>query len=165
MTKACTVWEEVFHLFQKPTSTNIPLGTTVHNIEFQPGKGGQIARAAGTVAQIIAKTGRLATLRLPSGEVRLIPQECYATVGQVGNIDHNNRKLGKAGAKRWIGKRPQVRGLVMNAADHPHGGGEGRAPIGRKRPLTPWGYPTLGKKSRSRHKYSEVLILRRRKES
>jgi len=147
----------------KPTSTNIPLGTSVHNIELQPGKGGQIARAAGTVAQVIAKAGQLATLRLPSGEVRLVPQTCFATIGQVGNIDANNRKLGKAGAKRWIGRRPKVRGVVMNAADHPHGGGEGRAPIGRKRPLTPWGRPTLGKRSRSRQKYSENLILRRRK--
>jgi len=147
----------------KPTSTNIPLGTSVHNIELQPGKGGQVARAAGTVAQVIAKAGQLATLRLPSGEVRLVPQTCFATVGQVGNIDANNRKLGKAGAKRWLGKRPTVRGVVMNAADHPHGGGEGRAPIGRKRPLTPWGRPTLGKRSRSRQKYSENFILRRRK--
>lgn len=147
----------------KPTSTNIPLGTSVHNIELQPGKGGQVARAAGTVAQVIAKAGQLATLRLPSGEVRLVPQTCFATVGQVGNIDSNNRKLGKAGAKRWLGIRPRVRGVVMNAADHPHGGGEGRAPIGRKRPLTPWGRPTLGKRSRSRQKYSENLILRRRK--
>ncbi len=147
----------------KPTSTNIPLGTSVHNIELQPGKGGQIARAAGTVAQVIAKAGQLATLRLPSGEVRLVPQTCFATIGQVGNIDANNRKLGKAGAKRWLGRRPKVRGVVMNAADHPHGGGEGRAPIGRKRPLTPWGRPTLGKRSRSRQKYSENLILRRRK--
>jgi large subunit ribosomal protein L2 len=147
----------------KPTSTNIPLGTSVHNIELQPGKGGQVARAAGTVAQVIAKAGQLATLRLPSGEVRLVPQTCLATVGQVGNIDSNNRKLGKAGAKRWLGIRPRVRGVVMNAADHPHGGGEGRAPIGRKRPLTPWGRPTLGKRSRPRQKYSENLILRRRK--
>lgn len=147
----------------KPTSTNIPLGTSVHNIELEPGKGGQIARAAGTVAQVIAKAGQLATLRLPSGEVRLVPQTCFATIGQVGNIDANNRKLGKAGAKRWLGRRPKVRGVVMNAADHPHGGGEGRAPIGRKRPLTPWGRPTLGKRSRSRQKYSENFILRRRK--
>lgn len=147
----------------QPTSTNIPLGTSVHNIELQPGKGGQIARAAGTVAQVIAKAGQLATLRLPSGEVRLVPQTCFATIGQVGNIDANNRKLGKAGAKRWLGRRPKVRGVVMNAADHPHGGGEGRAPIGRKRPLTPWGRPTLGKRSRSRQKYSENFILRRRK--
>jgi large subunit ribosomal protein L2 len=145
------------------TSTNIPLGTSVHNIEFQPKQGGQIARAAGTVAQVIAKAGNFATLRLPSGEVRLVPQKCFATIGQIGNIDANNRKLGKAGAKRWLGRKPKVRGVVMNAADHPHGGGEGRAPIGRKRPLTPWGRPTLGKRSRSHKKYSETLILRRRK--
>lgn len=164
MKKACTVWEEVNNnIIIKPTSTNIPLGTSVHNIELQPGKGGQVARAAGTVAQLIAKSGQLATLRLPSGEVRLIPQLCFATVGQVGNIDANNQKLGKAGAKRWLGRRPKVRGVVMNAADHPHGGGEGRAPIGRKRPLTPWGRPTLGRRTRSRQKYSENLILRRRK--
>jgi len=143
--------------------TNIPLGTSVHNIEFQPGQGGQIARAAGTVAQVIAKAGNFATLRLPSGEVRLVPQKCFATIGQIGNIDANNRKLGKAGAKRWLGKKPKVRGVVMNAADHPHGGGEGRAPIGRKRPLTPWGRPTLGRRTRSHKKYSETLILRRRK--
>ena len=141
----------------------MPLGTTIHNIELQPGKGGQVARAAGTVAQIVAKEGALATIRLPSGEVRLVSQECLATVGQVGNIDASNQSMGKAGSKRWLGKRPTVRGAVMNAADHPHGGGEGRAPIGRKRPLTPWGHPTLGKRSRTPHKYSEHLILRRRK--
>jgi large subunit ribosomal protein L2 len=150
-------------LILKPTSTNIPLGTSVHNIEFKPGQGGQIARAAGTVAQVIAKAGNFATLRLPSGEVRLVPQKSLATIGQVGNIFANNRSLGKAGAKRWLGKKPHVRGVVMNAADHPHGGGEGRAPIGRKRPLTPWGRPTLGTRSRSHKKYSEDLILRRRK--
>ena len=143
--------------------TNMPLGTIIHNVELQPGKGGQIARAAGTVAQIVAKEGLLATLRMPSGEFRLVSQKCLATVGQVGNVDANNESLGKAGSKRWLGKRPKVRGVVMNAADHPHGGGEGRAPIGRKRPLTPWGRPTLGRRSRPRHKYSEALILRRRK--
>nr|UPO65348.1 ribosomal protein L2 [Micrasterias americana] len=143
--------------------TNMPLGTIIHNVELQPGKGGQIARAAGTVAQIVAKEGLLATLRMPSGEFRLVSQKCLATVGQVGNVDANNESLGKAGSKRWLGRRPKVRGVVMNAADHPHGGGEGRAPIGRKRPLTPWGRPTLGRRSRPRHKYSEALILRRRK--
>jgi large subunit ribosomal protein L2 len=143
--------------------TNMPLGTIIHNVELQPGKGGQIARAAGTAAQIVAKEGLLATLRMPSGEFRLVSQECLATVGQVGNVDANNESLGKAGSKRWLGRRPKVRGVVMNAADHPHGGGEGRAPIGRKRPLTPWGRPTLGRKSRMRHKYSETFILRRRK--
>lgn len=143
----------------------MPLGTTIHNIELQPGKGGQIARAAGAVAKIIAKENGLATLRLPSGEIRLVPQQCLATIGQVGNVDSNNRSIGKAGSKRWLGKRPKVRGIVMNAVDHPHGGGEGKAPIGRKRPLTPWGRPTLGRKSRSHNKYSEVLIIRRRKNS
>jgi ribosomal protein L2 len=149
--------------FNEPTSTNMPLGTTIHNIELQPGKGGQVARAAGAIAKIIAKEGKFATLRLPSGEVRLVLQQCLATIGQVGNVDANNQSIGKAGSKRWLGRRPKVRGVVMNAADHPHGGGEGRAPIGRKRPLTPWGRPTLGTKSRSLHKYSESLILRRRK--
>jgi large subunit ribosomal protein L2 len=115
------------------------------------------------MAQIVAKEGRLATLRLPSGEIRVIRQECLATIGQVGNIDSHNHNLGKAGSKRWLGKRPKVRGVVMNAADHPHGGGEGKAPIGRKRPLTPWGRVTLGKRSRIEHKYSDTLILRRRK--
>lgn len=143
--------------------TKMPLGTMIHNVELQPGKGGQVARAAGTVAQIVAKEGRLATLRMPSGEFRLVSQDCLATVGQVGNVDANNESLGKAGSKRWLGRRPKVRGVVMNAADHPHGGGEGKAPIGRKRPLTPWGRPTLGRRSRVRHKYSESLILRRRK--
>ena len=141
----------------------MPLGTTVHNIELTPGRGGQLARAAGAMAQIVAKEGNLATLRLPSGEVRLISQKCLATVGQVGHIEAKNRTFGKAGAKRWLGRRPHVRGIVMNAADHPHGGGEGRAPIGRKRPLTPWGRPTLGTNSRKKHKYSDMLILRRRK--
>eukprot|EP00850_Spirogloea_muscicola_P023726 SM000382S14600 [mRNA] locus=s382:1028:2584:+ [translate_table: standard] len=141
--------------------TNMPLGTTIHNVELQPGRGGQLARAAGAIAQLIAKEGRLATLRLPSGEVRLVSQECLATIGQVGNVDANNRSMGKAGSKRWLGRRPKVRGVVMNPVDHPHGGGEGRAPIGRKRPLTPWGRPTLGQRTRSRHKYSETLILRR----
>nr|QKQ14678.1 ribosomal protein L2 [Zygnema circumcarinatum] len=143
--------------------TNMPLGTTIHNIELQPGKGGQVARAAGATAKIVAKEGKFATLRLPSGEVRLVLQQCLATVGQVGNVDANNQSIGKAGSKRWLGRRPKVRGVVMNAADHPHGGGEGRAPIGRKRPLTPWGRPTLGRRSRSPHKYSEALIIRRRK--
>jgi large subunit ribosomal protein L2 len=141
----------------------MPLGTTVHNIELTPGKGGQLARAAGAMAQIVAKEGSLATLRLPSGEVRLVAQKCIATVGQVGHIEAKNKTFGKAGAKRWLGRRPHVRGIVMNAADHPHGGGEGKAPIGRKRPLTPWGRPTLGTNSRKRHKYSDMLIIRRSK--
>ena len=142
---------------------NMPLGTTVHNLELQPKKGGQVARAAGTVAQIVAKEGRLATLRLPSGEVRLVSTKCLATVGQIGNVNASNQDMAKAGSKRWSGKRPRVRGVAMNASDHPHGGGEGRAPIGRKRPLTPSGRVTLGRKSRCHHKYSDTMILRRRK--
>nr|YP_009987964.1 ribosomal protein L2 [Phlegmariurus phlegmaria]QNL17774.1 ribosomal protein L2 [Phlegmariurus phlegmaria] len=145
--------------------TNMPLGTTIHNVEITPGRGGQLARAAGTAAKLIAKEGRLATSRLPSGEIRLIYQNCLATVGQVGHIDNNNRILGKAGSKRWLGKRPKVRGVVMNPVDHPHGGGEGRAPIGRKKPITPWGHTALGGRSRKNNKYSDTLILRRRRNS
>nr|YP_010619314.1 Ribosomal protein L2 [Amplisiphonia pacifica]WAX03327.1 Ribosomal protein L2 [Amplisiphonia pacifica] len=141
----------------------IPLGTAVHNIELRPKKGGQIVRAAGTYAQIIAKERNLITLKLPSSEVRTINKECYATIGQVGNIDHNNIKIGKAGRKRWLGKRPKVRGVVMNPIDHPHGGGEGRSPIGKPRPVTPWGKPALGQKTRKKKKYSNMYILRRRK--
>lgn len=141
----------------------MPLGTAIHNIEITFGKGGQLARAAGAVAKLIAKEGKSATLRLPSGEVRLIPKNCLATVGQVGNVGVNQKVLGKAGSKCWLGKRPIVRGVVMNPVDHPHGGGEGRAPIGRKRPMTPWGYPTLGRRSRKKKKYSDNFILRRRK--
>nr|NP_683843.1 ribosomal protein L2 [Chaetosphaeridium globosum]Q8M9U7.1 RecName: Full=Large ribosomal subunit protein uL2c; AltName: Full=50S ribosomal protein L2, chloroplastic [Chaetosphaeridium globosum]AAM96556.1 ribosomal protein L2 [Chaetosphaeridium globosum] len=143
--------------------TKIPLGTAIHNIEIKPGKGGQLVRSAGTVAQLIAKEGLVATIRLPSGEVRTIGKNCLATIGQLGNVDSNNRSFGKAGSKRWLGKKPTVRGVVMNPVDHPHGGGEGRAPIGRKRPLTPWGRPALGKKSRKNHKYSDAFIIRRRK--
>nr|YP_009131189.1 ribosomal protein L2 [Erodium absinthoides]AIA26401.1 ribosomal protein L2 [Erodium absinthoides] len=142
--------------------TKIPLGTAIHNIEITPGKGGQFARAAGAVAKLIAKEGKSATLKLPSGEVRLISQSCSATVGQVGNVGAKRKDLGRAGSKRWIGKRPVVRGVVMNPVDHPHGGGEGRAPIGRKQPSTPWGYPALGRRTRKRKKYSENWILRRR---
>lgn len=145
-----------------PTSTQIPLGTTIHNIELTPGKGGQLARAAGAFAQVIAKEGLWATVRLPSGEVRFVSQKCLATVGQVGHLEAKNQTIGKAGAKRWRGRRPHVRGVVMNAADHPHGGGEGKAPIGRQRPLTPWGRPTLGRKTRRKHRYSDALIVRRR---
>nr|YP_009973892.1 ribosomal protein L2 [Danaea sellowiana]QNH93742.1 ribosomal protein L2 [Danaea sellowiana] len=143
--------------------SKMPLGTAIHNIEITPGKGGQLARAAGAVAKLIAKEGQLATLRLPSGEIRLISQDCLATVGQIGNIDISNKSFGKAGSKRWLGKRPKVRGVVMNPVDHPHGGGEGRAPIGRKKPLTPWGYTALGKRSRKIRKYSNLFILRRRR--
>nr|UEE83341.1 ribosomal protein L2 [Epilobium palustre] len=147
---------------EESTSTDMPLGTAIHNIEITLGKGGQLARAAGAVAKLIAKEGKSATLKLPSGEVRLISKNCSATVGQVGNVGVNQKSLGRAGSKRWLGKRPVVRGVVMNPVDHPHGGGEGRAPIGRKKPATPWGYPALGRRSRKRNKYSDNLILRRR---
>nr|YP_009994085.1 ribosomal protein L2 [Corydalis inopinata]QNO35860.1 ribosomal protein L2 [Corydalis inopinata] len=143
--------------------TDMPLGTAIHNIEITLGKGGQLARAAGAVAKLIAKEGKSATLRLPSGEVRLISKNCSATVGQVGNVGVRQKSLmRRAGSKRWLGKRPVVRGVVMNPVDHPHGGGEGRAPIGRKHPTTPWGYPALGRRSRKRNKYSDSFILRRR---
>jgi large subunit ribosomal protein L2 len=142
---------------------NMPLGTTVHNVELVPGKGGQIVRAAGTAAQVVAKEGNYVTLRLPSTEVRLIRRECYATIGQVGNADVRNASLGKAGRKRWKGRRPEVRGSVMNPVDHPHGGGEGRAPIGRSGPVTPWGKPTLGYKTRKKKKLSNAMIVRRRR--
>lgn len=143
--------------------SDIPLGTAVHNIELKPGKGGQLVRAAGTYAQIVAKEGYLITLKLPSSEVRVIRKECYATIGQVGNIDHSNITIGKAGRNRWQGNRPKVRGVVMNPIDHPHGGGEGRSPIGKPHPVTPWGKPALGRKTRNNKKYSNKYILRRRK--
>ena len=142
---------------------NIPLGTDVHNIELHPGGGGQLVRSAGSVAQIIAKEGNLVTLRLPSGEVRLVSQNCWATIGRVGNPDAINVTLGKAGRKRWLGKRPHVRGSAMNPVDHPHGGGEGRAPLGRSRPVSPWGKPALGSKTRKKKKWSTQFILQRRK--
>ncbi len=143
--------------------TKIPLGTSVHNIELTPGRGGQLARAAGAMAQVVAKEGDFVTLKLPSGEVRMFRKECYATIGQVGNVDASNISIGKAGRKRWLGRRPEVRGSVMNPVDHPHGGGEGRAPIGRSGPVTPWGKPTLGYKTRKRKKQSDALIVRRRR--
>lgn len=139
----------------------MPLGTLVHNVELQPGKGGQMVRAAGTSAQLLAKEGRYATLRLPSGEMRMVLQECMATIGQVGNVDHSNISLGKAGRKRWLGFRPTVRGSAMNPNDHPHGGGEGRSPIGMPSPKSPWGQPTLGKRTRGK-KLSDKYIVRRR---
>jgi len=142
---------------------SMPLGTEVHNIELQPGAGGQIARAAGSLAQIVAKEGRFATLRLPSGEVRLVSLNCWATVGQVGNIEASNLIVGKAGKTRWLGRRPKVRGSVKNPVDHPHGGGEGRCPIGRAHPVTTWGKPALGVKTRKAKRYSAKLIVRRRK--
>jgi large subunit ribosomal protein L2 len=140
----------------------IPLGSTVHNIELTLGKGGQIACSAGTYAQIIAKEGDFVILKLPSNEVRLVYKECYATLGQVGNIDAINTCLGKAGRSRWLGKRPKVRGVVKNPIDHPHGGGEGRSPIGRAKPVTPWGQPALGIKTRKKTKASGRYILRGR---
>lgn len=141
----------------------IPLGTSVHNVELQPGKGGQIVRAAGTSAQVVAKEGNYVTLKLPSTEVRMVRRECYATIGQVGHGEARNITLGKAGRKRWLGRRPEVRGSVMNPVDHPHGGGEGRAPIGRSGPVTPWGKPALGLKTRKKKKASSSLIVRRRR--
>jgi large subunit ribosomal protein L2 len=144
---------------------NIPLGTSVHNVELTPGRGGQIVRAAGASAQVVAKEGAFVTLRLPSGEMRLIRRECYATIGQVGNTEARNLTLGKAGRTRHLGRRPEVRGSVMNPVDHPHGGGEGRAPIGRSGPVTPWGKPALGYKTRKKKKLSDALIVRRRRKS
>lgn len=148
---------------KKSTSTNIPVGTTIHNIETILRRGGQLARAAGTVAKLIAKEGRFAVLRLPSRELRLIPSNCSATIGQVSNFQSNNKLFSKAGSKRWIGRRPEVRGIVMNAVDHPHGGGEGKSSIGRKKPMTPWGHCALGKKTRRIFRYSDTLILRRQR--
>ncbi|PSR21400.1 MAG: 50S ribosomal protein L2 [Sulfobacillus acidophilus] len=142
---------------------DIPVGTIVHAVEMHPGRGAQLARSAGTSAQLAAKEGRYALLRLPSGELRRVPVQCMATVGQVGNVEHENISIGKAGRSRWAGRRPSVRGVVMNPVDHPHGGGEGKAPIGRKHPVTPWGKPALGKKTRKKRKASDRLIVRRRK--
>ena len=143
--------------------SDIPVGTVVHAIEMHPGRGAQLARSAGTSAQLAAREGRYALLRLPSGELRRVPVQCMATVGQVGNVEHENITIGKAGRNRWKGRRPTVRGVVMNPVDHPHGGGEGKAPIGRKHPVTPWGKPALGKKTRKKRKASDRLIVRRRK--
>jgi large subunit ribosomal protein L2 len=140
---------------------NMPLGSTVHNIELEPGRGGQLVRSAGTAAQLMAKEGKYAQLRMPSGEVRLVPLVARATLGQVGNIEHENESIGKAGRSRWMGRRPTVRGSVMNPVDHPHGGGEGRAPIGGQ-PQTPWGKPAMGYRTR-RNKKTQPMIVRRRK--
>ena len=140
---------------------DIPLGASIHNIELIPNRGGQIVRAAGTSAKILAKEGDYVTLRLPSKEIRLIHKKCFATIGEVGNNDAFLVQSGKAGRTRWLGKRPSVRGSVMNPCDHPHGGGEGRAPIGRTRPLSPWGKPALGMKTRKTKKLSDIYILRR----
>ena len=142
---------------------NIPVGTMIHNIELNPGQGGKLVRAAGQEAQLMAKEGKYAHVRLPSGEMRLIMAVCRATIGTIGNSDHENVKLGKAGRSRHLGKRPEVRGSVMNPNDHPHGGGEGRAPVGRSGPMTPWGKPALGYKTRKRNKMSNKFIVKRRK--
>ncbi len=141
---------------------DIPTGTNVHNIELTPGKGGQLARSAGSEAQLMAKEGKYAHMRLPSGEVRLISLNCKATIGQVGNLDHENITIGKAGRSRWLGIRPTVRGVVMNPADHPHGGGEGKSPVGRH-PVTPWGKPAHGVKTRKKNKSSGRFIVKKRK--
>ena len=141
---------------------NIPVGTFSHNIELYPGKGAQLARSAGVMAQLMAKENKYALIRLPSGELRNIPSECYAVVGQVSNIDHANVSYGKAGRVRHMGWRPTVRGSVMNPCDHPHGGGEGKSPIGRPGPVTPWGKPALGYKTRNKHQRSDKFIVRRR---
>ncbi len=143
---------------------NIPVGTMIHNIELKPGKGGQMARSAGNAAQLMAKEDKYAQVRLPSGEVRKVLISCRATIGEVGNVDHANIQIGKAGRKRHMGIRPTVRGSVMNPNDHPHGGGEGRAPIGRKSPVTPWGKPALGYKTRKKNKASNQYIVKRRNE-
>jgi len=141
---------------------NIPIGQEIHNIEMKPGAGGALVRSAGNVAQLMAKEGKYATIRLPSGEMRLLPIDCKATIGQVGNIDHELIKIGKAGRKRHMGIRPTVRGSVMNPCDHPHGGGEGKCGIGRPAPVTPWGKPALGYKTRKKNKQSNKYIVRRR---
>lgn len=142
---------------------NIPVGTTIHNIELKPKKGAQLVRSAGSEALLLGRDGDYAVIRLASGEVRKVRKECRATIGQVGNADHELIHIGKAGRSRWLGKRPVVRGSVMNPVDHPHGGGEGRAPIGRKSPMSPWGKPTLGYKTRKKKTASDKLIVRRRK--
>ena len=142
---------------------SIPVGTMIHNIELNPGQGGKLVRAAGQEAQLMAKEGKYAHVRLPSGEMRLIMAVCRATIGTVGNSDHENVKLGKAGRTRHLGKRPEVRGSVMNPNDHPHGGGEGRAPVGHAGPMTPWGKPALGYKTRKKNKQSDKFIVKRRK--
>lgn len=142
---------------------NIPVGTVIHNIELKAGKGGQMVRAAGAEAQVLGKEKGYAIIRLASGEMRMVRLECRATIGQVGNVEHENITIGKAGRSRWLGKRPAVRGSVMNPVDHPHGGGEGRAPIGLKSPVTPWGKPTIGYKTRKKNKPSDKYIVRRRK--
>ena len=142
--------------------SEIPVGTMVHNVELHPGKGGQLVRSAGNGAQLMAKEGKYATLRLPSGEMRMVPINCRATIGEIGNLDHENLTLGKAGRSRWLGVRPANRGVAMNPNDHPHGGGEGHSPVGRKRPVTPWGKSAFGTRTRKNKKASSKLILKRR---
>ena len=142
--------------------SSIPVGTMIHCIELKPGKGAQMVRSAGNAAQLMAKEGKYAHVRLPSGEMRLVSVDCIATIGQIGNTDHENIKLGKAGKSRWLGKRPEVRGSVMNPNDHPHGGGEGKSPVGRPGPVTPWGKPALGYKTRNTKKASSKFITKRR---
>ena len=142
--------------------TNIPVGTVIHNIELKPGAGAQIVRSAGSSAQLMAKEGAYAQVRLPSGEVRMIRINCRASIGQVSNFENENLNIGKAGRKRWLGRRPKVRGVVMNPVDHPHGGGEGKSPIGRPGPVTPWGRPTLGYKTRSKKNRTDKYIIKRR---
>jgi large subunit ribosomal protein L2 len=141
----------------------IPLGTAVHNIELYPGRGGKIVRAAGTSAQVMSKEADFAQLRLPSSEIRKVSVHCRATIGQLGNLEHESKSIGKAGRMRWMGKKGTVRGVAMNPVDHPHGGGEGKAPQGNPHPVSPWGMPTKGFKTRSKRKYSNIMIIRRRK--
>jgi large subunit ribosomal protein L2 len=168
--KGLQVGQSIMSGFQIPIDVgnalplwNIPLGMRICNVEFRPGMGGQLARASGTNVQLIARESGFVTLRLPSGEVRFVPQTCWATIGQIGNLEAANKKIGKAGRIRWLGWRPTVRGSVINPVDHPHGGGEGRCPIGRSCPVTPWGRTRLGLKTRRPKKYSDVLITRQRK--
>jgi large subunit ribosomal protein L2 len=142
--------------------SSIPTGTFIHNVEMHPGKGAQLARSAGTMAQLMSKEDNMALIRLPSGEMRYVPLDCMATIGQVGNVEHENVKIGKAGRRRHMGWRPAVRGSAMNPSDHPHGGGEGKSPIGMPSPVTPWGKPTLGYKTRARHNRSDKFIVKRR---
>jgi large subunit ribosomal protein L2 len=164
-TEIVTSPEAPFEIGNALPLANIPLGTMVNSIELVAGKGAQIARSAGAGATIMAKDGDYVTLKMPSGEIRMVRRECYATIGQIGNTEARNMSAGKAGRNRWKGRRPKVRGSVMNPVDHPHGGGEGRAPIGRSGPVTPWGKPTLGYKTRPKNKLSDKLILRRRRKS
>lgn len=158
-----TSLEANLHVGNSLPLEKIPLGKEIHNVELKPGAGARLARAAGAVAQIVSKSGNYVSVRLPSGEIRLLLKECWATLGQVGNLDANRVRLGKAGVSRWLGRRPKVRGSAMNPVDHIHGGGEGRCPIGRKKPMDLWGNPALGTKTRKSKKYSTKYIIKRRK--